>query len=254
MSSMRAISVAIIMTCASAACGDDDTDNGGGGNPDAGAMLREVSCIDESFEALTLHEEPNDATVREESKDGDTFNSFIDASGGGSAPTKSFVYVKFTEEGLKRVDVSDEDAFSSLDWDLASRRFVLRLNSGVSGPGDVTAARTAPRTEFDSVAKVPEDLDFRTEEYFTDNCEFISDGSGIGSPGTALSSFWSYSACVAMTHNVYVLALQDERHVKLEVMSYYTPSNQEICDETGTLGRPETAGPGNMRIRWAFLD
>jgi hypothetical protein len=57
-----------------------------------------------------------------------------------------------------------------------------------------------------------------------------------------------------MTHNVYVIALKEpkQRHVKLEVLSYYVPENQKICDETGAVPMP--TGAGNMRIRWAFLD
>jgi HmuY protein len=180
------------------------------------------------------------------------FHTLIDATGGGLAPSKSYVYARFSDTGLKAVAISDEDAFSSLGWDIAVRRYVIRLNSGVSGPGDVTAARTQPKTDFDTLKSVPSELDYRTEEYFTDSCDFVSDGSGIGTPATALASFWSYQACVAMTHNVYVVALPDERHVKLEVLSYYAPDKQLTCDETGMVPMP--SGAGSMRIRWAYLD
>lgn len=256
---MRSILVSVILACLSTACGSDadaDGDKGSAGSaarkPDG--ELREVGCIDQSISALRLFDEPNMATVRDESKDHGTFTSFIDATGGGLSPTKSFVYTRFSDDGLKLVPVSDEDAFSSLDWDLAVRRYVIRLNSGISGPSDVTGARTVPDTAFEGVASVPEDLEFRTEQYLTESCDLISDGSGLeGAPGTALASFWSYSACVEMTHNVYVIALPEERHVKLEVMSYYAPSFQQTCDSTGmvTMG---SNGAGNIRIRWAFLD
>jgi hypothetical protein len=100
---------------------------------------------------------------------------------------------------------------------------------------------------------LPEGLEFRSEEYFTDSCEFINDSSGMG-PGTALASFWSYSACVAMTHNIYIIetTLPKKRHVKLEVTSYYYPDRQKICDETGMVPMP--SGAGNMQWRWAFID
>jgi hypothetical protein len=116
----------------------------------------------------------------------------------------------------------------------------------------VTAARTAPMTKFPDLQAVPENLEHRTEEYFIgDDCEFVADGSGLIAPATALASFWSYQSCVQMTKNVYVLALPDERHVKLEVLAYYTPENQRICDETGKVPMP--SGGGNMRLRWDFL-
>ncbi len=108
-------------------------------------------------------------------------------------------------------------------------------------------------TEFDALTAVPQKLTLRKEQYFSaDGCEYVPDTSGIGSPQTVLSSFWSYPGCVAMSGNIYVLALADGRHVKLQVLSYYTPSVQDICDETGAAPTPN--GSGNLRIKWAFID
>jgi hypothetical protein len=107
-------------------------------------------------------------------------------------------------------------------------------------------------TDFEALESAPEDLAYRTEEYFTDDCDLVPDGSGIGAPGTALASFWSYAGCVAMTGNVYVLDLGDGSAVKLEVLAYYSPEAQEICNETNEVPMP--SGAGNVRIRWAFLD
>jgi hypothetical protein len=253
MKATRAV-LSIVIGLGFAACGDDS----GSDQADAGGMdapTREVTCTDESVKDLTLFDRPNNAPIRLEASDQGTFKQFVDASGGGVTPTMSFVYGRFTEHGIEQVDISDEDAFTSLAWDIAFRRYVIRLNSGVSGPGDVTAARTAPSTTFDSLSDVPDDLDYRTEAYYTDDCTFVNDGSGLpGGPGTALASFWSYKMCVAMTHNVYVIQLEEpkQRHLKLEVTSYYTPTNQQICDTTGQV--PNPTGAGNMRLQWAFLD
>jgi HmuY protein len=218
---------------------------------DAGP-LRDVACVEQSIAQLGLFDTPSSAEIREEAKEGDAFHTFIDASGGGLSPTTSFVYGRFGQQGLERVEISDEDAFDSLDWDIAVRRYVIRLNSGVSGPGMITGARTQPKTDFLTLNAVPDGLEYRTEQYFTDSCEFVSDGSGIGAPGSALASFWSYQSCVAMTGNVFVLALRDAHHVKLEVLDYYAPANQKICNDTGKVPTPSEAG--NVRMRWAFLD
>jgi hypothetical protein len=94
-------------------------------------------------------------------------------------------------------------------------------------------------------------LSYRSEAYFTDTCEYVAD-TGVGSPVTALSSFWEYSSCLKMTNNVYVLALASGRHVKLQVLSYYPPDNQQRCQDTGAISQP--SGAGQLRIRWAFLD
>jgi hypothetical protein len=240
------------------ACGDDqdaspsNTSTAGSGGS---AQLREVPCTDESVSALVLFDKVSKAQVKDELHEGDTFESVIDATAGGMTPTQSFVYARFTEEGLKRVDVSDEQAFRSLDWDIAFRRYVIRLNSGVSGPGDVSAARTQPDTDFDGLSDQPDNLDFRKEEYFTESCDFVNDSSGLpGGPGTALASFWSYPGCVSMTHYVYVLEVTQpkKRHVKLEVQAYYSLAAQRTCDTSGRVSQP--SGAGNLRVRWAFID
>jgi hypothetical protein len=227
------------------------TRDAGALGPDAGSA-RDVACVEQSIEQLDLFDQPTKGEIREEDKQGATFHTFIDASGGGLQPSESYVYGRFDEDGLSRVEISDQDAFNSLEWDIAFRRFVIRLNSGVSGPGTITGARTKPQTTFDSLEQVPDGLDYRTEQYFSADCDYINDGSGIGSPATALASFWSYSACVAMTGNVYVVALRGDKHVKLQVLDYYTPPNQLTCNQTGMVPSPN--GAGNVRIEWAFLD
>ena len=239
------------------ACGDGDAPNDHGDHEppddrDKPADLREVPCTDQSISKLMLHEEPASGRIREEGQGTDWFVSYVDATGGGLNVTESYVYARFTDKGLTKVELSDEEAFESLDWDIAFRRYVIRLNSGVSGPGAVTAARTAPKTLFADLEEVPENLEQRTEEYFIgDACELLADTSGIGAPATALASYWTYQSCVQMTKNVYVLALPKKRHVKLEVLAYYTPDNQKICDDTGKVPMP--SGGGNMRVRWDFL-
>lgn len=265
----RIFGLSLLTMVSSAACAESPSDAGSdlgadaspsdppdaGGmseQPDARAPSHEVPCIDQSISALMLFDVPAGDAIQEERREGDSFETLIDATGGGLSPTTSFTYVRFTPEGIEQLAISDEDAFESTEWHLALRRYVLRVNSGVAGPADVSVARTAPMTDFAALDAAPEELTYRTEEYFTEGCDLIPDASGIGAPGTALSSFWSYAGCVAMTGNVYVLDLGDGAAVKLEVLAYYTPENQQICDETNAVPMP--SGAGNVRIRWAFLD
>jgi hypothetical protein len=239
----------------SAAPSDDEADGGTPPATDPGTETpaREVPCTDQSFQELVLYGEPSQREVRDESSENGVFQSYIDAQGGGLSPTESFVYVRFTDEGLQRVDISDEAAFSSLDWHMAVRRYFIRLNSGVSGPGEITGAVTTGMPTFDSVSSVPDGLEYRSEAYFTESCELVTDSS-LMSGATVLTSFASYTGCVTMSHNVFVVALDtpSPRHVKLEVLSYYTPENQQMCDET--MAVPMPTGAGNIRIKWAFLD
>jgi hypothetical protein len=217
--------------------------------------LREVECVDQSISQLMLFEAPASGRITNSpDPDTDSFQTTVDATAGGLEATESFVYARFTDRGLEKVPIGDEDAFASLDWDIAFRRYVIRLNSGISGPGSITGARTLPETAFDAleIPPEPEAVPYRTEAYFTASCDYVNDGSGLQSPGTALASFWKYQGCVQMTGNVFVLALHDQRHVKLEVLSYYAPEQQQKCDMTGMV--PTPSGAGNLRIRWAFLD
>lgn len=226
-----------------------DAAQGNAGGLDGG---RTVPCVDEQFAALMLLEAPASGAIREEGPGTGVFETYIDATAGGMPASQSFVYARFAETGLEKVEVGDEDAFTSTAWQIAFRRYIIRLNSGVSGPGDVRVARTAPMTDFDALSSVPPELAYRIEQYFTESCEFVSDTSGIGAPATALSSFWSYAGCLAMTGDVFVLELPGGRHVKLQVRAYYPLENQRQCDETDSVSQP--TGAGNLRIRWAFLD
>ncbi len=219
--------------------------------PAARCMATTVPCQDESIQRLGLFDTVNPATVTQVSMEDGVFVHEVDATGGGMTPTRSFVYARFTPTGLEKVNLSDEDALTSLDWDIAFRRFIIRVNSGVSGPSCVQAARTAPRTDFGALSEVPSGLTYRTEEYLTPSCDLVPDGSGLGSPSTALSSFWTYSGCVHMSGNVYVVRLRDGRAVKLQVLSYYSPAAQQQCDDMDSL--PTPSGAGHVRIRWAPL-
>lgn len=218
-----------------------------------GCEPTEPLCTDEQIATLQLSDEASGGAITEEGTEPGVFITHIDATAGGFNGTLGYTYARFTDAGLEAVELSDEDAFESTDWDIAARRFVLRLNSGVAGPSCVLGGRTAPSTTFDTLGEVPDNIVMRAEQYFTaDGCEYVPDTSGIGSPQTVLSSFWSYSGCVAMTDYVYVIQLANGRHVKLQVLSYYSPQVQETCDKTDAAPTPN--GSGNIRIKWAYLD
>ncbi len=228
-------------------------DTAAGETVEEGCVPSEPLCSDEQIAALQLSETASGGPIAEEGDEPGVFVSHIDATAGGFNGTLGYTYARFTETGLVPVDLSDEDALESTEWDIAARRFVLRLNSGVSGPSCVVGGRTVPGTEFDALGEVPQGVTLRKEQYFTeDGCEYVPDTSGIGSPQTVLSSYWTYPGCVAMTGNVYVVRLADGRHIKLQVLSYYDPAAQDTCDATGTA--PTPSGSGNVRIKWAFLD
>jgi hypothetical protein len=180
--------------------------------------------------------------------EGPDFVSVVDATAGGFPPSRPYTYVKLRDDGMQMVDVTDADAFASMDWDLAFRRYIIRLNSGVSGPSCVAATMLPVGTLFDDVVVVPDDAIFDEEAYFNESCTLIEDHSGIRSPGTVLQHTWEYPGCVKMTHNVYIVRLATGRSVKLEQLAFY--DHQDVCDVDGTF---ENYG-GHVRIKWAWLD
>lgn len=233
--------------------------------PAPACVAHDPSCQDTQIAELLLYDTAADpGLVTEEGTTAGEFTTHIDATampGGamGTTPTRSYVYARFTDAGLEQVLVSDEDAFVSTDWDIAFRRFVVRLNSGVSGPGCVAGARVPGDPAFEAVTEVPAGLSLYEEEYYTEAspgaCTIVGDGSGLpGSPDAVLAGYWRYSTsmCLSMSGFVYVVRTGSGRHVKLQVLSYYSPANQVICDGGGTPAPP--SGSANFRVRWAFLD
>jgi hypothetical protein len=213
-----------------------------------------VACADSIILAMNLKNEPAPGLIQNEA-DGTGWRSTIDATAGGfNAPDPhAFVYGRFTNNGLEKVNISDEQSLETMGWDIAFRRYVVRINSADSGPSCVTAARTIPGSTYEELAAVPGGLKYFADDYFTDDsCEIKPDGSGLpDSPATALSSYWTYPNCVAMTGNIFVIELKDGRHLKLIVDAYYkTLVGQEQCNNMGSSGGTPGA---TFQIRWAFL-
>ncbi|WP_224248764.1 HmuY family protein [Hyalangium gracile] len=210
-----------------------------------------VSCTEQSIDQLDLLTTVSTGEVREEGTTSGEFHTYVDARAGGLSPNQSYTYLSFTKDGLTRVSVDDQAALASTDWDIAFRRYVIRVNSGVSGPSCVTVAKAPEGTPFESVTSVDSSWEFRKETYFDATCQLVTDDSGIGAPEAVLGSYWSYEGCLAMTGNVFVVKLADGRHVKLTVTSYYDPAVQDTCDKTGSA--PQPTGAAQIRVRWAFL-
>lgn len=239
--------------------GGGATGGGSGGGTGGGTgtctMPTPVACSDAAISQLDLKVPVSPDGVTSNVADGTGWISTINAVAGGLTPTQSFVYAKFDATGLVKVGLGDQDALDSMDWDIAFRRFVIRLNGGDSGPSCVAAAVTAPGTAYGSVTAVPTGLAWEVDNFLDrePGCAFVDDGSGLGtSPDTALADFYQYTTCVSMSGRVFIVRTRDGRHLKLEVTTYYaTVAAQTSCNMTGSSGG--TAG-GTVRVRWQYLD
>lgn len=229
------------------------------GTPDAGtpvvhdvcATPTPLACEDQVIQTLNLQKTAAPGLIENTADQGGGWVSKINATAGGfnADPPTSFVYAKFGASGLEKVGIGDQEALASMDWDIALRRYVLRLNSADSGPSCVGAVRVPGTGTFDSVTAAPDGIPFRTDDDFTDACTLIDDGSGLPtSPGTALATFYDYKDCLRMTGHVYVVQLRSGKLLKATVQSYYE-AGQDACNATGEPG----SGSGHVTMHWAFL-
>jgi hypothetical protein len=212
-----------------------------------------VECSDQVIQGLGLFSNVAAGAVTNAADTGGGFKATIDATGGGFTPSESYVYVRFGELGLEKLNLDDMTALDSMDWDLAFRRFVIRINSGDSGPACVGAQQRSEA--YDALVAMPNDFLPEGDDFITrpPACGFVDDGSGLGtSPRTKLATFYNYAGCVQMTKKTYVVQTHSGRHVKVTFSTYYaTEAAQTSCDTTGSSGG---AAGGTIRMRWSYLD
>lgn len=217
----------------------------------------EPPCRDETLASIDVNPTEVGAGAIENTATDYGFDTFVDATAGGFGGDGAYVYGRFTEDGLVKADITDDDSFGSMDWDIGLRRFVIRLNGGDGGPSCVSAANLGVSTPFEDVDSVPDGADFQMDDFMNSSCELIPDGSGLPTaPGVTLQNYWDYTNenCLGMTGNVYVLELASARHVKLMVTQYYDPPEAQQACENGEFGDFNGAESGDVHFRWAFLD
>lgn len=230
--------------------GEPPSDSGSESGEPPPACAAEVPCADQIILELGFVEGVVSEGAVESTPDGDGFVSSIDASAGGlpSAPTSPWIYLRFTDDGLARVDIDDTKSLRSYDWHIAAKRFAIRLNSGTGGPSCVHAA-ALDGVAYEDVTEVPADAEPRAEAFFDDACTLIDDGSGQGAPAYLLTPWWTYAGCVATTGVPFVLELADGRALKLVIDAYYAEGQAE-CNATGVMGQDSA----RFTWRWSFLE
>ncbi len=234
------------------ACGEKETDTSGVVALDP--MCEEatpIECEDAAILDLSLQDDAVSDGAVSTTEDGTDFVSVVDASAGGynAASSNPWVYVKFTPDGLEKVELDDESALESMDWDLSLRRFILRLNGGSTGASCVGSASFLESTYAD-LTEVPEGLAYVQDDFYTEDCTIINDSSGLpGSPQVALAPWWTYDGCVQTTEVPHLIQLADGSVVKLVVEAYYE-SGQEACNN----GTGSGDGSAVYTLRWTYMD
>lgn len=251
---MRYLPFLIFLGCTGAADDKDTSGDDTGGEPlDPVCTEPEApACVDQMILDLSLHDDKvSDAEVSSTSEGDDTV-TFVDATAGGynQAANNPWVYVRLEADGTaSRVDIDDETALEDMTWHLALRRFIIRVNSGDSGPSCVGAAAMLGYG-YDELTSVPDGIAYREDDYYTDDCTLVNDSSGLpGSPQTAMGQWWEYPGCVATTGTPFLLQLDDGRILKLVVESYYDGDGQDECNDRGST----TASGGYIYLRWTTM-
>lgn len=184
----------------------DDEDANPADNLDAGSELDTTVDVDvadeddtdtsETCVAAEAAEEalaPVDAVAEHsavfETTDGVTTGT-LDAFAGGlpNAATNPWVYLDLQTGAV--LDITDVEALSSDQWDLAFKRTEIRLNGGDSGPGAWFAARIDDTT-WESAPRPGRDAEYVNDDFVDDEtCELNT--FGRGSLLTAFGQWYDY--------------------------------------------------------------
>lgn len=195
--------------------GGGDVDAGGEPEPDAGGACDPATILPQNFQPVAAVSTGAVSNQPDPDREG-AFLTTVDASAGGQqSATQPFVYLDLeAEEGARAVAIDDADSFGSTDWDIALKRFVIRSNSGDSGPADEEVA-TVEGEELradDSVSGV-----FADDDWSDADCALVTDDRG--GPRTRFSNW--YDAAFQPRPVLHIVRLGPGRYAEIDVVTYY---------------------------------
>jgi hypothetical protein len=214
--------------------------SGGGAGKGNGGAPPVNPCSGALKQALSLVDEVSTATVSVLSQSGSELVVYVDATAGGinGGDQNPWVYISLATGAA--VPVGDLDALTSLDWDLALKRFVIRTNSGDSGPGQGGSIRvTLGWDDVDQSTLGSRQV--AVEDWFDDECMLTVDAD----TGELITTFSGWSEYNEATHVlgpadvVYLTQGADGTLYKVAILDYYSTP-------TGASGN--VAGRYRLRI------
>jgi len=169
---------------------------------------------------------------------------YIDAAAGGINGQDNNPWIYLSLATGQAVAVTDIDALSSTAWDLAFKRFVVRTNSGDSGPGQGGAIRIALAWDKVDAATLGKQMLLPTETWFDADCNLNVD---VNMELITTFSGWSqYDEALhvlnATPDVVYITAGGDGSLYKVAILDYYSTA-------TGAHG----TASGHYKVRVAPL-
>jgi len=150
-------------------------------------------------------------------------SAYVDGSAGGiqNAADNPYIYLRFGSSLVEKVEITDTEARSSDQWDLAIKRMVFLSNGGDSGQGGRSIAPVSAAT-VEEVDSAPSEASFWVDDWVTDDCEFIS--GQIGEPASAVGTWYEYdlgTSRLTPKDTVFVLQRPDSSLFKFKIETYY---------------------------------
>ena len=165
--------------------------------------------------------------------DNGDYLTVVDATAGGAFSTDPHDFTYFSFESGDVVSLTDAEAEQSAGWHIGFKRSEIRLNGGISGPGDVMGFDI--NGAEDVVAE--EAFDAVTTSDIPGSDAFIADG-----PAYAISAWYSYdpsARSLDVTGNAYELRTADGRFAKFVVDGIEGASRSDA---------------GSISFRWVVAD
>lgn len=127
------------------------------------------------------------------------------------------------------------------NWDISFKRTEIRLNGGISGPGNA-ATLVVNNQSYDEIEMAPEG------NYLKDG-NGPDDGTGLGMPdGLAFNNWFTYSSethAVEPENQVYIIRTAKNKFAKLQISSYYSNSSPAI---SASYTFKYTLQPGGSKV------
>tara|TARA_B100000959_G_scaffold268241_1_gene312713 strand:- start:17 stop:748 length:732 start_codon:yes stop_codon:yes gene_type:complete len=238
------------------ACGDAADEGDPKESPEAGCTRVDSNlCDPEIISYLPLNNAVTAVEAHAQTTNGVTSMS-IDASAGGiyGYPEQPWIYVNLSRGEI--VYLSDYEALASTDWDIALRRYVIRLNGGVSGPGCAAIAALHGES-FENISTTPDNLNWQTDTYIENwptSCGSLeTDIAGFGQPNAPMINIaWDFGqetcACsVCPTRTPTIVNTANGAQAKLEISGYYEGQDANI-------NACQNVPSANITLRWQMLN
>ncbi|RYZ05253.1 MAG: hypothetical protein EOO73_20770 [Myxococcales bacterium] len=237
---MRAVLLALIVissACSSTSIPDEgaagSSASGGSTSPPpracSGALKQSLGLVDEASSA--------DVTVLSEAAPERTL--YVDASAGGIDGQDEHAWVYVSLATGEAVTLTDLAALESRAWDLAFKRFVVRTNSGDSGPGRGGAIRIGLDWEQVDASTVGDKI-LPIEEWFDDDCTLkVDENAELITTFTGWSEYDPVEHVLNAADVTYVVAGAEGALYKVAILDYYSKPD-------GTRGT--TAGHYLVRV------